>query len=68
MIHGIPEILAYFIGGLAAGIVSIAVIRHDFKSDKFRHILLDSADLILLSLGVLIVAALIEVFITPVLF
>lgn len=68
MIHGIPEILAYFIGGLAAGIVSIAVIKHDFKSRKFQHVLLDSADLLLLSLVVLLVAALIESFITPLLF
>ena len=29
MIHGIPEIAAYFIGGLAGGIISVAVInRH----------------------------------------
>ena len=54
--------------GLAAGIVSVAIIKHDFKSEKFRHVLLDSADLLLLSLVVLVVAALIEVFVTPVLF
>ncbi len=68
MIHGVPEILAYFMGGLAAGIISIAVIKHDFRSEKFRHVLLDSADLLLLSLVVLLFAALIEVFITPLLF
>jgi len=68
MIHGVPEILAYFMAGLAAGIISIAVIKHDFKSEKFRHILLDSTDLLLLSLATLFVAALIEVFITPILF
>lgn len=68
MVHGVPEILAYFIGGLAAGIISIAVIKHDFRSEKFRHVLLDSADLLLLSLVVLVVAALIEVFVTPLLF
>lgn len=68
MVHGIPEILAYFIGGLSAGIISIAITRHDFRSKKFQHILLDSTDLLLLSLVVLLVAALIEVFITPILF
>ncbi|MBW2989859.1 stage II sporulation protein M [Candidatus Woesearchaeota archaeon] len=68
MIHGIPEILAYFIGGLAAGIISIAIIKHDFRSKKFHHVLMDSTDMLLLSLAVLLVAALIEVFITPVLF
>jgi uncharacterized membrane protein SpoIIM required for sporulation len=67
-IHGIPEILAYFIGGLAGGIIGIAIIKHDFGTTKFEHILLDSADLLLLSLGVLFIAALLEVFVTPALF
>jgi uncharacterized membrane protein SpoIIM required for sporulation len=68
MTHGIPEILAYFVGGLAGGIISVAVIRHDFGTKKFEHILLDSTDLIILSVVLLVVAALIEVFITPILF
>jgi uncharacterized membrane protein SpoIIM required for sporulation len=67
-IHGIPEILAYFTAGLAGGIISIAVIRHDFGTRKFEHIVLDAADLILLSLGVLVVAALLEVYVTPFVF
>ncbi|HEY9702953.1 MAG TPA: stage II sporulation protein M, partial [Allocoleopsis sp.] len=64
-IHGIPEILAYFVAALAGGIISIAVINHEFTSRKFEHILLDSADLIMLAIGILFFAALIEVFVTP---
>ncbi|HJX06226.1 MAG TPA: stage II sporulation protein M [Candidatus Nanoarchaeia archaeon] len=67
-IHGIPEILAYFMGGLAGGIIGLAVIKHDFGTAKFEHILLDSADVLLLSLGVLFIAAVLEVFITPAIF
>jgi uncharacterized membrane protein SpoIIM required for sporulation len=67
-IHGIPEILAYFVGGLAGGIISIAVIRHDFGTKKFEQILLDSADLILISIGILLAAAVLEVFVTPLVF
>ena len=67
-IHGIPEILAYFIGGLAGGIIGIAVIKHDFGTTKFEHVLLDSADLLLLSLGILFIAAILEVFVTPAIF
>ncbi len=67
-IHGIPEILAYFVGALAGGIISIAVIKHDFGTKKFEQVLLDSADLILLSIGILVAAAFLEVFITPILF
>jgi len=42
MIHGIPEIGAYFAGALAGGIISIAVIKHDIHSEKFWVILQDS--------------------------
>lgn len=68
MIHGIPEILAYFAAGLAGGIISIAVVRHDFGTKKFNKILYDSIDLIVISILILFIAALIEVFITPILF
>jgi uncharacterized membrane protein SpoIIM required for sporulation len=65
LLHGIPEIVAYFTAGLAGGIISIAVINHDFKSPGFKNVLRDSMDLILVSLLLLVVAALIEVFISP---
>jgi len=68
MVHGVPEIAAYFIGALAGGIVSVAVIRHDTKSEKFWSILQDSLNLVILAVVVLFIAALIEVFITPALF
>ena len=68
MIHGVPEIGAYFSGALAGGIISIAVIRHDIHSEKFWIILQDSLNLVILAVVLLFVTALIEVFITPVLF
>ena len=68
MIHGIPEILAYFIAALAGGIISVAIIRHDFKEERFWHVLQDSLDLILLAIVILFIAAIIEVFVTPALF
>lgn len=67
-IHGLPEILAYFIGGLAGGIISVAVIRHDFGTRTFRRIMRDAFDLFLLAIIVLLIAAGIEVYITPLLF
>lgn len=64
-IHGIPEIAAYFIGALGGGIISIAVTNHDIKSDRFKGIIIDSADLIILSCILLFIAGLIEVYVTP---
>ncbi|MFH1642970.1 MAG: stage II sporulation protein M [Nanoarchaeota archaeon] len=68
MVHGIPEITAYFVAGLAGGIISVAVIRHDFGTTKFERILLDSTNLLVISLVMLFIAALAEVYITPILF
>lgn len=68
VIHGVPEILAYFTAGLAGGIISIAIIKHDLKTKKFEHILLDSADLILVSIGMLFLAGVLEVWVTPIIF
>jgi len=68
MIHGSFEIVAYFIGALAGGIISVAVIKHDTRSEKFWGILQDSLNLVILAIIVLFIAALIEVFITPILF
>lgn len=63
MIHGLPEIAAYFTAALAGGIIGIAAIRNDLRSEKFWHIIKDSVDLIIIALVLLIVAALIEVFV-----
>ncbi len=68
MIHGIPEISAYFIGALAGGIVSVAVIRRDLKGERMWRILQDSLILIIIAIVILFVSALVEVYITPVLF
>jgi len=67
-IHGTPEILAYFVGALAGGIISVAVIRHDFKTKRFEKIVIDSADLLTISLFLLLLAAVLEVYVTPALF
>ena len=67
-IHGVPEILAYFVAGLAGGIISIAIVRHDMGTRKFEHVLLDSADLILISLLITFLAGILEVWVTPVFF
>lgn len=65
MTHGIFEIAAYFVAGLAGGIISIALIKRNLKEDK---VLTDVLDLILISIGILLVAGIVEIYITPMLF
>ncbi|MCB9358535.1 stage II sporulation protein M [Candidatus Woesearchaeota archaeon] len=63
--HGIPEILAYFIAGLAGGIISVALVKHNFGTKEFEKIMIDATTLILISIGVVFIATIIEVFVTP---
>lgn len=62
MTHGIFEILAYFIVGLAGSIISVAVIKHNLNNDR---IIFDATELIVLAISLLVIASLVEVFVTP---
>ncbi len=64
-IHGSLEMIAYIVAGLAGGIISVATIRHHWSTRKFERIVLDSADLVLISIAILFVAGVWEAFITP---
>ena len=68
LIHGVPEIMGYFIGGIAGSVISVAMINHDFSTTNFKKVLIDSISLIILAVFVLLIAALMEVFLTPLLF
>lgn len=67
-LHGIPEIMAYFYGGLAGGIISVALIKRHFKTRKFTIIMKDFTELVLIAVSFLVAAAFLEVYLTPVLF
>ena len=68
MTHGVFEILAYLVGGLAGGLISIAMINKHFEGDHFRVIIKDAVDLMILAVMLVIIGGLIEVFITPLFF
>jgi len=68
MFHGIPEISAYFVGGLAGSIISFAIVKHHFKTKKFENILLDSSELLVIAILILVVAGFLEVYVTPLFF
>jgi uncharacterized membrane protein SpoIIM required for sporulation len=68
MIHGIPEIAAYFVVALAGGIISVAVIKHEYGNEKFWEVMQDALNLVVVAVIVLIIAAAMEVYLTPLLF
>ncbi|MBT4258084.1 hypothetical protein HOD88_02805 [archaeon] len=68
MIHGVPEIAAYFITALAGGIFGIGFFKNKIKSRKFLRVIENTIILLFVSILILIIAALIEVYLTPLLF
>jgi len=65
MIHGFPEIAAYFVTALAGGIFGVGVIKNGIKSRKLIRILENSVIMLFIALVILVIAAVIEVYITP---
>ncbi len=65
LVHGIPEILGYFVGGLAGGMISVGMLRHEFMDENFKKVMFDALNLILVAVGILIVAGLIETLVSP---
>ena len=63
MIHGIPEIMAYFVAGIAGGVLSVGVYRGKYT----REILEDAFALYSVSIALLLIAAFLEAYITPLL-
>ncbi len=68
MIHGFPEITAYFVTALAGGIFGVGVIRHGVKNKKFVRVLENAFVLLFIAVVILILAAVIEVYLTPLIF
>ncbi len=59
-LHGIPEIVAYFIAGLAGGILSVGVLREKAMSREFKKIAFDALVLLLAAEFLVVVAAYVE--------
>lgn len=68
MIHGFPEIASYFITALAGGIFGVGVLRNGVRNYKFLRIVENTVLLLFIAIVVLVVAALLEVYFTPLLF
>jgi uncharacterized membrane protein SpoIIM required for sporulation len=68
LFHGVPEMLAYMVAGLAGGIISVAVINKDFQTENFQKIMLDASSLLIIAMAILFAAAVLESYVTPALF
>jgi len=66
--HGLPEIIGFFIAGLAGGIMYIAFIRGDLTRAHAHTIYKDILALTIYACFFIIMAGLIEVYVTPLFF
>jgi len=65
LLHGVPEILAYFVGALAGSLISVAIVRHEYDSEAFQRTVWHSLGLFGLAALLLLIAGVIEVTISP---
>lgn len=68
MIHGLPEIAAYFVTALAGGIFGVGIIRNGMKDHRFLRVLENTFLLLFTAILILIFAAVVEVYFTPLFF
>ncbi len=68
MIHGLPEISAYFVAALAGGIFGVGILRHGIKDQRFYKVLQHSILLLFIALLLIFIGGILEVYFTPVLF
>jgi uncharacterized membrane protein SpoIIM required for sporulation len=68
MIHGVPEIAAYFVAALAGGMFGFGILKHGFKNKLFLRVMENVVILLFVAIVLLIVASAIEVYFTPLFF
>jgi len=65
-LHGIPEMIAYIIAALAGGILYFAFIKGDItRQGRSKRILIDVVTLISISIFILVISALLEIYLSP---
>ncbi|MAF88992.1 MAG: stage II sporulation protein M [archaeon] len=66
-LHGIFEIVGYFAGAVSGGIFSVAILRGMHKTKHFKTILKDVLFFLLLAIAFIVIGAVLEVYVTPLL-
>lgn len=64
LIHLVPEISGFLLAAIAGGVISKALTRERFGSDKFRNVVKDATVLFLISVVLIVLAAFLEIYVT----
>jgi hypothetical protein len=68
LIHLIPEMAGFLLAAIAGGVISKAFAREKFKSLQFSNVAKDATMMLVISCGLIILAAALEVYVTSNLF
>ena len=68
LVHTVPELFGFLLAAVAGGILSKALLKEKFGSLPFKNVVRDSFLIFLIAVGVVILAAALETFVTPYLF
>jgi len=66
-VHGIFEVLGYFLGAIAGGIFSVAMVKKHYNSPYFKRIITDVSAFLFAAIIFILIGGYIEVYITPLL-
>jgi len=64
LIHLIPELSGFLLAAIAGGVVSRAIMKEKFGSEGFKNIMRDALFLLLIAVGLIIISAFLEVFVS----
>ncbi len=67
-IHMLPEVAGFLLAAISGGVVSKAVMRERMGGKGFSHVVEDATALLFISCLLIIIAAFLEVYVTPYLF
>ena len=68
LVHMIPELFGFLLAAAAGGVFSKAVMREKFLSKQFKNVVKDSFTIFIISLIIIVIAALLETYVTTYLF
>ena len=64
LIHLVPELSGFLVAAIAGGVVSRAVVREKFGSQGFRNVMRDAFVLLSIAVGLIVIAAFLEVYVS----
>lgn len=64
-LHFVPEILGFLLAAVAGGVISKALIREKIGTNQFQNVIKDSTVLLIFALICIVLAALLETYVTP---